>query len=221
MTVERVAPALRSDGGGIVSTEGAEAVAAACDAARFDPASLGQAAAGSGNPVVPLVRDLAAEVGDAAGAVHVGATSQDILDTAWMLVTQRAAGALLGDLQAAADAAADLAEQHRDTLVTGRTLLQQALPTTFGLKAAGWVAGLDAACDRLRAVAETRLAAQLWLREAFARLEIDADAMHATLQGAGDTLLAEAVSEALRPSLGRQRAHDLVRAVQAHRSRQP
>ncbi|MEJ3744071.1 3-oxoadipate enol-lactonase [Actinomycetes bacterium KLBMP 9797] len=138
--------------------EAARAIAAA----RVDPAELGAAAAGAGNPVVPLVRALRAAVPPAvAGYVHSGATSQDVLDSAAMLVAHRALGPLLGDLAAAADAAARLAAAHRDTPVAARTLLQQALPTTFGLVAAGWLTALDEAADRLTWVRERRLAAQL------------------------------------------------------------
>jgi 3-carboxy-cis,cis-muconate cycloisomerase len=81
--------------------------------------------------------------------VHRGATSQDVLDTAAMLVARRATEPLLADLRSAADAAAALARRHAGTPIAGRTLLQQAVPTTFGLKAAGWMAGLDAAVERL------------------------------------------------------------------------
>ena len=97
----------------------------------------------------------------AARHVHRGATSQDVLDSAAMLVARRALGPLLDDLAGAAAAAAALAEQHRDTPMAGRTLLQQALPITFGLKAAGWMCGLDEAADRLREVRERRLEVQL------------------------------------------------------------
>ena len=68
---------------------------------------------------------------------------------------------ILADLRAASDAAADLAAAHRDTPMAGRTLLQQAVPTTFGLKAAGWMTALDAAADRLAEVRASRLAVQL------------------------------------------------------------
>jgi 3-carboxy-cis,cis-muconate cycloisomerase len=127
----------------------------------YDVAALGAAAAASGNPVVPLVAALRQAVGEpAASAVHLGATSQDVLDTAAMLVARRALGPLLADLRAAAGAAARLAVEHRDTLMVGRTLLQPALPITFGLKAAGWLSGLDAATGRLAALRRTGLAVQ-------------------------------------------------------------
>jgi 3-carboxy-cis,cis-muconate cycloisomerase len=94
---------------------------------------------------VPLVRALTGQVpGPAAGFVHLGATSQDVLDTATALVARRALEPLREDLAAAAARCWELAEQHRDTVMAGRTLMQQALPTTFGLKAAGWAGGLDA-----------------------------------------------------------------------------
>ena len=147
---------------GLCTAAVAETIAAACTADRFDAAALGAAATASGNPVVPLVRALRDAVGAAAaGQVHRGATSQDILDTAAMLVAHRALGPLLADLAGAAAAAARLAAEHRDTPMAGRTLLQQALPITFGLKAAGWLIGLDEAAARLAEVRRARLAVQL------------------------------------------------------------
>ncbi len=89
----------------------------------------------------PLVRALRERVGgDAAAHVHRGATSQDILDTAAMLVARRALEPLLADLAGAADGRRRASPRaHRDTPMAGRTLLQQAVPITFGLKAAGWL----------------------------------------------------------------------------------
>jgi 3-carboxy-cis,cis-muconate cycloisomerase len=147
---------------GLIEAAEADAIAAACRAEAFDAAAIGAAAAGSGNPVVPLVEALTEAVeGPAAGHVHRGATSQDILDTAAMLVCARALEPLLEDLGAAASAAAELARRHRDAPMAGRTLLQQAVPVTFGLKAAGWLAGLDDARRWLVEVRIERLAAQL------------------------------------------------------------
>jgi len=141
--------------------EAAEAIARCCAAERFDAGALGEAARAAGNPVVPLVRALREAVGgEAARHVHRGATSQDILDTAAMLVARRALELVLGDLDGAAAACARLAGEHRATLMAGRTLLQQALPTTFGLKAAGWLVALVEARERL-AGARSRLAGQL------------------------------------------------------------
>ena len=139
---------------GLVSETAAAAVTRACaDPGRLDLATVVARAADAGNPVPPLVRALQDAVGpDAARAVHVGATSQDILDTALMLLARDAVAAIDADLAAAAEAAARLAAEHRGGVVMGRTLLQQALPTTFGLKAAGWLAGLDGARLRLAEV---------------------------------------------------------------------
>jgi 3-carboxy-cis,cis-muconate cycloisomerase len=140
----------------------AEAIAQAADAARFDIAALGAEAARHATPVIGLVAALRAAVGDAAApSVHAGLTSQDVVDTALMLVAQRALGPLLQDAGAAADAAALLAATHRATPVLGRTLLQPALPTTFGAKAAGWLTALDEASLELARVRRTVLAAQV------------------------------------------------------------
>jgi 3-carboxy-cis,cis-muconate cycloisomerase len=139
---------------GVVSETAAATVTTVCaDPARLDLATVVARAADAGNPVPPLVRALQDAVGeDAARAVHVGATSQDILDTALVLLARNAIAAVDADLAAAAAAAARLAAAHRDDAVMGRTLMQQALPTTFGLKAAGWLAGLDGARLRLAEV---------------------------------------------------------------------
>ncbi|HJQ47364.1 MAG TPA: 3-carboxy-cis,cis-muconate cycloisomerase [Amycolatopsis sp.] len=144
---------------GLVPREHADRVAEVCREGYFDIAEIGAKAVGVGNPAAPLVRELTAKVGgDAARCVHFGATSQDVMDTAAMLLATRAREALLEDLDAAADRAAALAREHVSTVQSGRTLLQQALPVTFGLTAAGWLSGLDRAAERLRA---QRFAAQL------------------------------------------------------------
>jgi 3-carboxy-cis,cis-muconate cycloisomerase len=136
---------------GVIDHADAEAISAACKAELYDISELGRAATGSGNPVVPLVKALTAAVPEPAKRqVHRGATSQDIMDTAAMLITARAYVPLLEDLLAAAEACAALAEEHRNTVMAGRTLLQQALPTTFGLRAANWLGGLDHAISGLK-----------------------------------------------------------------------
>ncbi|GAA1842153.1 3-carboxy-cis,cis-muconate cycloisomerase [Asanoa iriomotensis] len=141
---------------GVIPADAGAAIVAACAALAPDPAALGRAAAAHATPVVPLVAAIRDAVPEAARAhVHTGATSQDVLDTATMLVTRRALAALLSDVEGAAAAAADLAKAHRDTPMAGRTLLQQAVPTTFGLTAAGWLAGLDAAATDLHSFAPT------------------------------------------------------------------
>jgi 3-carboxy-cis,cis-muconate cycloisomerase len=144
---------------GVIPSEAAAAIADACDPGRFDPAELGCAARASGNPAAALVKALTEAVeGDAAGYVHWGATSQDVMDSAAMLVARRALGVLDDELAGVAAACARLADEHRGTLMAGRTLLQQALPTTFGLKAAGWLTGV---VDARRALAAVPLASEL------------------------------------------------------------
>lgn len=120
----------------------------------YDIAALSEEGRADGNPVVPLARALRESDPDA----HGPATSQDILDTAAMLVSTRARELVLGELDGAATACAGLAEKHRSTPMAARTLLQQAVPTTFGLKAAGWLVGL---VDARRRLASVRLPAQL------------------------------------------------------------
>ncbi|MDG4767150.1 3-carboxy-cis,cis-muconate cycloisomerase [Solwaraspora sp. WMMD406] len=147
---------------GTVPQRAAETISRVCREHAFDPATIGAGATDAGNPVVPLVAALRATVGpDHARYVHAGATSQDVLDSAAMLVARRALGPLRDDVERAATAAARLAETHRDTLLPARTLLQQALPTSFGLIAAGWLSALDAATDRLTLVDGQALAVQL------------------------------------------------------------
>ena len=117
----------------------------------LDPRRLALDAVDGGNPVIPLVRRLRAEVGeDLAGWVHFGATSQDVLDTALMLVAGACLERVDHDLHRLGDALAVLADRHRDTPAVARTLTQQALPTTFGLRVAGWLAGVHDAVRGLR-----------------------------------------------------------------------
>jgi 3-carboxy-cis,cis-muconate cycloisomerase len=145
---------------GLAPAGAGEAVTAAARAGNFDPNELGGLAALTGNPVPGLARALARQVPQTAvSAVHRGATSQDIVDTAAMLLAKRAIGVIAADLARAADAAAGLAAAHRDSIMIGRTLLQQAVPVTFGLVAAGWLTSLDEARAGLDSVGP-RLAVQ-------------------------------------------------------------
>jgi 3-carboxy-cis,cis-muconate cycloisomerase len=136
---------------GLIPAGVAEAIAAV----RPTLGDLAERARGAGNPVVPLVADLRAVAGE---YVHHGATSQDIMDTAAMLVADRTRRIILADLGRTLDALAGLARRHRDTPMAGRTFGQQAVPTTFGLRAAGWLTAVAGARDRLAA---TVLPAQL------------------------------------------------------------
>jgi len=138
---------------GLVPEATAAAVAAALLVELYDCAALARDGRAAGNPVEPLVRAIRAEVGaEHAAAVHLGATSQDILDSAAMLVARRALRLIDEELGGAAEACARLAEEHRGTVMAARTLLQQAVPTTFGYKAAGWLVGVVEARARLAAL---------------------------------------------------------------------
>ncbi|MGW4439920.1 3-carboxy-cis,cis-muconate cycloisomerase [Streptomyces sp. NPDC004596] len=146
---------------GLAPAAAAAAVTEAADPARFDVRSLAERSRGGGNPVIPLVADLTKAVGEEHGPyVHRGATSQDIMDTAAMLVAARTLGPVLDDLGRTERALARLAAGHRDTPMPGRTLTQHAVPTTFGLKAAGWRSLVLDARDRVRRVRDS-LPAQL------------------------------------------------------------
>jgi 3-carboxy-cis,cis-muconate cycloisomerase len=146
---------------GVVPVEAADAISQCCRAERFDPVELGRAARAGGNPVIPLVQALTSIVDpDARLWVHWGATSQDVLDTAAVLVAKRAVESIAADLARLAQGCDALAESHRHTLMAGRTLLQPAVPITFGLKAAGWLAGVTDCRYELRH-ANSQLAAQL------------------------------------------------------------
>jgi 3-carboxy-cis,cis-muconate cycloisomerase len=158
LDVER-ALARASSAAGIVPADAAEAIGAACVPERYDIAELCREGRSVGNPAEPLVRALRAQVaGDASRWVHVGATSQDVLDSAAMLVARNALVLVRADLDGLAGACARLAADHRHTAAAARTLLQQAVPTTFGLRAAGWLVGV---LDARQAAAAVVLPAQL------------------------------------------------------------
>ena len=147
---------------GIIPQEAATVIAANCKVELFDVMALYHDAALAGTPAIPLVRMLTARVeGDAQKFVHWGATSQDAIDTALMLQMRDGLDLLIDELQGLCAACATLAEQHRHTLMVGRTLLQQALPITFGLKAARWLALVVRQMRALREHRNRTLAVQL------------------------------------------------------------
>jgi len=147
---------------GLIPEPAAERITEACDAMRFDVAAIGREAARSASPVLPLVDALKKAVDqDAAPYVHHEATSQDALDTAMMLVARDGLDLLIADLDRLGGTCATLAHEHRETPIAGRTLLQAALPITFGFKAAMWLEGVDDARRRLVAIRRGGLAVQL------------------------------------------------------------
>ncbi|GBD44231.1 3-carboxy-cis,cis-muconate cycloisomerase [bacterium HR40] len=131
---------------GLLSPSHAATIVACCEPALYDPETIGEEAAEGGNPAIPLVRALMAKVQErdpeAAAYVHWGATSQDVIDTATVLCLREALDAIEIVLDEVIAVCAELVEAHRDTLRTARTLLQPALPTTFGFEVAGWLDAL-------------------------------------------------------------------------------
>lgn len=147
---------------GIIPQKAATSIEAKCKIELFDVAALYREAVVAGTPAIPLVRMLTALVeGDAQNFVHWGATSQDAIDTALMLQIREGLDLLLDELDGVCAACATLAEQHRHTLMVGRTLLQQALPITFGFKAARWLSLAVHEVHALREHRERTLAVQL------------------------------------------------------------
>jgi 3-carboxy-cis,cis-muconate cycloisomerase len=131
---------------GLIPSSAAAPIRAAAQVDRYDLSVIAAEAATDGVLTIPLVRHLTRQVEtidrDAARYVHWGATSQDIVDTALVLQLQRAMPALLALLDRASAAAEAHALRHIDTVMAGRTWLQQSTPITFGLKAAGWLDAL-------------------------------------------------------------------------------
>jgi 3-carboxy-cis,cis-muconate cycloisomerase len=146
---------------GILPAHIAAGIAGACRVDVVDADRLSAEGRAAGNPVEPLVRHLREAAGDAGDRVHWGATSQDIMDSAAMLVSKRALGRVIASLDDLAAGLAGLAARHRTTPMAGRTLLQQAVPITFGLKAAGWLVAVVDCRGRLHDLRLHRLAAQL------------------------------------------------------------
>jgi 3-carboxy-cis,cis-muconate cycloisomerase len=147
------------EGAGLAPDGSAAVVASAAEAGRYDVADIALRAQGGGNPVIPLLSDLRKKVAalDTAGigageAVHASLTSQDVLDTALMLLARTTLAAVLGDLKRTTAALAALTEEHAGTLCVGRSLTQHSLPFTFGLRAAQWFQGLAAAGRQLEAL---------------------------------------------------------------------
>lgn len=141
---------------GVIPAQAVAPIRAVCANATLDFEALGNAAASAGNLAIPLVKQLTAAVAqhdeDAARYVHWGATSQDIIDTGLMLQWRESDELIEADLQKLADALAALAQRHRNTPMVARTWLQQALPTTFGRKLAGWLEAVHRAQDRFAAL---------------------------------------------------------------------
>jgi len=141
---------------GIIPPAAAEAIRKAARAEGFDTAELARESLRAGTLSIPLVKLLtarvrAADTAAAAGFVHWGATSQDVADTALILLLSRARGILAADLARLEESLRKLSGEHEHSAMLGRTLLQAAPPVTFGLKAAGWFGAVRRSRLRLEA----------------------------------------------------------------------
>jgi 3-carboxy-cis,cis-muconate cycloisomerase len=146
---------------GMIPGDAATAIADACRVELFDIPTLQRDAVHAGTLAIPLVQQLIARVDVAARPyVHWGATSQDAIDTALVLQMREGIEILVGDLTVAGDTLAQLAETHRTSVMAGRTLLQQAVPITFGLKAARWLSAVARQIATLRVLHRNALVLQ-------------------------------------------------------------
>ena len=134
---------------GVIPQAAADEIAARANAATLDADKLREETDLVGYPILPVVHQLVKQCGEAGRYVHWGATTQDIMDTAVVLQMREALRIVGDDITALRGILADLARKHRDTAMAGRTHLQQALPVTFGYKAAIWLAMFDRHAVRL------------------------------------------------------------------------
>ena len=134
---------------GVIPAEAAERIAAGCDIDALDFERLRHETDNVGYPILPLVHQLVTQCGEAGRFVHWGATTQDIMDTADVLRVRAGLEIVEGDIAELRRILCGLATRFRDTAMAGRTHLQQALPVTFGYKAAIWLAMFDRHAERL------------------------------------------------------------------------
>ena len=149
----------------LIPASAARAIGAVCAASLYDIPALVLAGRRAGSLAIPLVKELTNTVAlydaQAANYVHFGTTSQDVIDTAMVLVTRDALVLLERGIDQLVTALLALAEQHADTPVLARTLMQPAQVTSFGFKLAGWAAPLVRARSRLQSAAGSAICVQL------------------------------------------------------------
>jgi 3-carboxy-cis,cis-muconate cycloisomerase len=165
---------------GVIPKSAVQAISQQCKAPLFDLDALSRGAKSSGSTAIPVVKALTALVAknnaEAAGYVHWGATSQDVIDTGLILQLCGALTCIAADIDKLAHALAELATEHRSTVMVGRTWMQHASPTTFGAKVAGWLDAIDRHRARLRETQARCLVLQFG----------GAVGTHAALDGKGD-----------------------------------
>jgi 3-carboxy-cis,cis-muconate cycloisomerase len=150
---------------GLIPQAAVAPIESQCHADLYDMELLARAAEAAGNTAIPVVKALTSHVESrdpgAARHVHWGATSQDAMDTGLVLQLRAALALVEADLDALSDSLARLADGHRNTVMAGRTWLQHAVPTTFGLRAAGWLSSIERHRRRLREIRPRVLVLQL------------------------------------------------------------
>lgn len=188
---------------GLVPEEMRDVCDRLADAGSLDLAAIAAEGRGGGNPVIPLAKHLGAAAetvrAGASDHIHVGATSQDIVDTAAMLLASRVATEVLAQLDALAAALAELAESHRATAMAGRTLGQQASPTSFGLVVAGWLDAVLRAAERL---ADVRAALPVQLGGAVGNLAVLTGIASARRADAASSVVVDQIIAAFAGRLG-------------------
>lgn len=139
---------------GVIPPSAVAPIASACDASLYDFAALGEAIATAGNSAIPLVKALGKQIAatdaEAERYVHLGATSQDVMDSGLVLQLRQALALIERDLADLADSLATQAKRHAATPLAGRTWLQHATPVTLGMKIAGWLGAVTRSRQRLR-----------------------------------------------------------------------
>ncbi|MCP2228371.1 3-carboxy-cis,cis-muconate cycloisomerase [Pseudomonas silensiensis] len=139
---------------GLIPLSAAASIAAACQAGHYDFSALGEAIATAGNSAIPLVKALgkqiAANDAEAERYVHLGATSQDVMDTGLVLQLRRALALIESDLAQLGETLATQALRFVATPLAGRTWLQHATPVTLGMKIAGWLGAVTRSRQRLQ-----------------------------------------------------------------------
>ncbi|WP_426205551.1 3-carboxy-cis,cis-muconate cycloisomerase [Pseudomonas sp. TWP3-1] len=139
---------------GLIPASAVAPIANACRADLYDFAALGEAIASAGNSAIPLVKALGKQIAaadaEAERYVHLGATSQDVMDSGLVLQLRQALDLIEGELAQLADSLATQAQRHAATPLAGRTWLQHATPVTLGMKIAGWLGAVTRSRQRLR-----------------------------------------------------------------------
>lgn len=138
---------------GLIPASAVAPIENACRADLYDFAALGEAIATAGNSAIPLVKALGKQIAatdaEAERYVHLGATSQDVMDTGLVLQLRQALDLIESDLAQLADSLAAQAQRHAATPMAGRTWLQHATPVTLGMKIAGWLGAVTRSRQRL------------------------------------------------------------------------